>query len=41
MGMLQITELEIAVSHWPFSEDLAEQSRTNLLYISNVEAISL
>ena len=36
------TELEIAVGHWPFSNNLAEQiwfARPNLLYISNGEAI--
>ena len=31
-------ELEIAVSHWPFSDQFGSYSRTNLLYISNGES---
>ena len=39
------TELEIAVSHWPFSDQFSpfgqaiQFARPNLLYISNGEAI--
>ena len=44
-GNTDIAELEIAVGHWPFSDQvshLAKQiqfARPNLLYISNGEAI--
>ena len=45
LSMVAIIELEITVGHWPFPTNftiMAEQSliaRTNLLYISNGEAI--
>ena len=45
MHYVSVTELEIAVGHWPFSDQFSHLAKQilfawpNLLYISNGEAI--